>query len=96
MIKVVKITYKAVFDKDEGGNINIYFPSLPGCLSYSDTTENAYTMARDAMELYLDGKKFVDLPIEYADQRCNRVLHNITVNMNLQQGFLYGLNVKRI
>ncbi len=32
-------------------------PSLPGCVTYGDTVEEAISMAREAIELYLESLK---------------------------------------
>lgn len=56
------ISYNAIFEKDEDG-INIYFPDLPGCLSCAFTEKEAINMAKEALQLYLDGEKYDKLPI---------------------------------
>lgn len=48
-----KIIYPAVFSQDDDG-ITITFPDLPGCISCADTFEEAYEMAKEAMELFLE------------------------------------------
>ena len=40
--------YSAVFYPDEG-SISVFFPDLPGCLTYGDDLDNAYEMAKEAM-----------------------------------------------
>lgn len=48
-----KLIYPAVFLQDDDG-ITITFPDLPGCISCAATFEEAYDMAKEAMELYLE------------------------------------------
>lgn len=48
-----KLIYPAVFSQDDDG-ITITFPDLPGCRSCADTFEEAYDMAKEAMELFLE------------------------------------------
>lgn len=48
-----KLIYPAVFLQDDDG-ITITFPDLPGCISCASTFEEAYDMAKEAMELYLE------------------------------------------
>lgn len=48
-----KLIYPAVFSQDDDG-ITITFPDLPGCISCADTFEEAYDMAKEAMELFLE------------------------------------------
>ncbi len=46
--------YPAIFKHDEGG-YTITFPDLPGCITCGETLEEAYLMAKDAIELHLYG-----------------------------------------
>lgn len=48
-----KLIYPAVFLQEDDG-ITITFPDLDGCFSCADTFEEAYDMAKEAMELYLE------------------------------------------
>ena len=48
-----KLIYPAIFHEANDG-ITITFPDLPGCISCAKTFEEAYTMAKEAMELYLE------------------------------------------
>ncbi len=46
--------YVAIFTK-ENDAYNISFPDLPGCFTYGHTIEEAYNMAKEALELHLYG-----------------------------------------
>lgn len=46
--------YVAIFTK-ESNAYNISFPDLPGCYTYGSTIEEAYNMAKEALELHLYG-----------------------------------------
>ena len=46
--------YPAIFERDEDG-YSITFPDLPGCITCGDNLEDAYFMAKDALELHLYG-----------------------------------------
>ncbi|KGN00952.1 type II toxin-antitoxin system HicB family antitoxin [Clostridium botulinum] len=46
--------YVAIFTK-ENDAYNITFPDLPGCYTYGATIEEAYNMAKEALELHLYG-----------------------------------------
>lgn len=48
-----RLIYPAVFLQENDG-ITITFPDLPGCISCADTFDEAYDMAKEAMELYLE------------------------------------------
>lgn len=45
--------YPAIFTFD-GKQYNVEFIDLKGCVTFGDTIPEAYTMAQDAMGLYLD------------------------------------------
>lgn len=53
-MKKDRYIYPAVFHYAEDG-ISIEFPDLPGCLSCGYTTEEALSMAKEALELHLYG-----------------------------------------
>ena len=54
MLKKDTYTFPAIFSYDDDG-ISIEFPDLPGCLSCGDSTDNAMTMAKEALSLHLYG-----------------------------------------
>jgi predicted RNase H-like HicB family nuclease len=45
------------------GGYSISVPSLPGCNSFGDTIDDAMTMVREAIELWLDFAREEGLPI---------------------------------
>jgi predicted RNase H-like HicB family nuclease len=45
---------KVILEPSEEGGYTIYVPSLPGCISEGETTEDALTNIREAIELYLE------------------------------------------
>ena len=47
--------FPAVFDPCEEGGYCVTFPDLPGCITEGDTLEDAYSMTKEALELYLWG-----------------------------------------
>lgn len=55
--------YPAVFHEEDGG-FWVEFPDLPGCFTQGDTFEEAYAMAIEALELYLDNEPGFDCPTE--------------------------------
>ena len=52
-----KIIYPAIFHKEENGGYWVEFPDLPGCLTSGETLEEAFLMAGDALDCFLDGTK---------------------------------------
>jgi predicted RNase H-like HicB family nuclease len=50
-----KLTYLAVFETDENPGISVYFPDVPGCVSYGDNFDCALKMAQEALALHIYG-----------------------------------------
>ncbi len=49
-----KLVYLAVFEPTKDG-ISVFFPDLPGCISFGQTFENAQKQAADALALHIYG-----------------------------------------
>ncbi len=47
--------YPAVFTFDEGYDIAVTFPDLPGCATSGETEKEAFAMAKEALSLHLYG-----------------------------------------
>lgn len=45
---------KIILEPSPDGGFTVYVPSLPGCISEGDTTEEALQNIREAIELYLE------------------------------------------
>jgi predicted RNase H-like HicB family nuclease len=45
---------KVILEASDEGGYTVYVPSLPGCISEGETTEDALTNIREAIELYLE------------------------------------------
>jgi predicted RNase H-like HicB family nuclease len=50
-----KLTYLAVFETDKNPGIGVYFPDVPGCVSYGDDFDHALKMAQEALSLHIYG-----------------------------------------
>ena len=50
-----KLTYLAVFETDQNPGISVYFPDVPGCVSYGDNFDHALQMAKEALALHIYG-----------------------------------------
>ena len=50
-----KLTYPAVLEPAGGGAYSVYFPDLPGCISYGKDFETALSEAQDALGLHIYG-----------------------------------------
>lgn len=51
-----KLTYSAIFEPTESG-YSVYFPDLPGCVSFGENFENAQKQAIEALGLHICGMK---------------------------------------
>lgn len=57
------LTYLAVFEPSENGAYSVYFPDLPGCISYGNNLVDAQRMAAEAAELHVYGMRTDGDPI---------------------------------
>lgn len=46
--------YAAVFDPAQEGGFNVSFPSLPGCVTFGSSLEEAKEKAREVLGLWLE------------------------------------------
>ncbi len=51
------LNYRVLLRKEPEGGYTVTVPSLPGCVTYGDTVEEAISMAREAIELYIESLK---------------------------------------
>jgi predicted RNase H-like HicB family nuclease len=52
-----QLSYRILLRKEPEGGYTVIVPSLPGCVTYGDTVEEAIEMATEAIELYLKSLK---------------------------------------
>ena len=50
-------TFQIVLRPEPGGGFTVTVPSLPGCITFGETLEEAKMMAQEAIELYLEVMK---------------------------------------
>ena len=51
------LNYRILLRKEPEGGYTVTVPSLPGCVTYGDTIEEAIKMAKEAIELYIESLK---------------------------------------
>lgn len=56
-MKRINENYSVIFQKEPEGGYTVLVPSLPGCVTYGKTLEEAKKMAQEAIELYLESIK---------------------------------------
>ena len=52
--KAMNRTYRINLRKEEEGGYTVFVPSLPGCITYGETVDEAIEMAKEAIELYIE------------------------------------------
>lgn len=60
------LSYRILLRKEPEGGYTVVVPSLPGCVTYGDTIDEAIKMAKEAIELYIESLKEhgEDIPTE--------------------------------
>ena len=48
------LSYRILLRQEPERGYTVIVPSLPGCVTYGDTVEEAIEMAKEAIELYLE------------------------------------------
>ncbi|HQU35659.1 MAG TPA: type II toxin-antitoxin system HicB family antitoxin [Anaerolineales bacterium] len=48
------LSYRVLLRKEPEGGFTVNVPSLPGCVSFGATLEESLSMAREAIELYIE------------------------------------------
>jgi len=48
------LKYTVILIPEEEGGYSVEIPALPGCYTQGDTKEDAISMAKEAIELYLE------------------------------------------
>ena len=49
-----QMSYRVLLRKESEGGYTAIVPTLPGCVTFGNTIEEAITMAKEAIELYLE------------------------------------------
>lgn len=51
------LSYRILLRKEPEGGYTVIVPSLPGCITYGDTIDDAIEKAKEAIELYIESLK---------------------------------------
>ena len=73
------LNYKILLKKEPEGGFTVFVPSLPGCITYGDTLDEAIEKAKEAIELYIESLKAhgEEIPTEE-----NMLEYTLSVNTN--------------
>ena len=47
-------TYRVLLNKEPEGGYTVLVPTLPGCITYGESMDEAVSNAREAIELYIE------------------------------------------
>jgi len=61
-----QLSYRILLRKEPEGGYTVIVPSLPGCVTYGRSVEEAIEMAKEAIELYIESlrKHGEEIPTE--------------------------------
>jgi predicted RNase H-like HicB family nuclease len=48
------LTYRVLLNEEPEGGFTISVPALPGCITYGDSLDRALSMAKEAIEGYIE------------------------------------------
>ena len=48
------LSYRVLLRRESEGGFTVTVPSLPGCVTFGDTLEESMSMAKEAIELYVE------------------------------------------
>lgn len=51
------LNYRILLRKEPASGYTVIVPTLPGCITYGDTIDEAIKMAKEAIELYIESLK---------------------------------------
>ena len=54
---IMTSTYKILLNKEPEGQYTVTVTALPGCVTYGENIDHAITMAKEAIELYIEELK---------------------------------------
>ena len=57
------LKYTIILVPEEQGGYSVEVPALPGCFTQGETRQDAITMAKEAIELYLESCKAHGEPV---------------------------------
>ncbi|MBZ0241806.1 MAG: type II toxin-antitoxin system HicB family antitoxin [Bacteroidales bacterium] len=72
-----QFTYKILLNKEPEGGYTVIVPTLPGCITYGETIDDAIVMAKEAIELYVESLVAHNEPIP---DESNMLEYTITLD----------------
>ncbi len=53
----MQLQYKLLLHKEDDDRYTVTVPALPGCITYGNNIDHAISMAKEAIELYIEELK---------------------------------------
>jgi len=50
----MQLSYKIMMHKEADDRYSVIVPALPGCITYGENIDHAISMAKEAIELYIE------------------------------------------
>lgn len=72
-----QLTYRVLLTPEPEGGYTASVPTLPGCITYGETVDEAMSMAKEAVELYIESLVAHNEPIP---DESNTLEYSITLN----------------
>lgn len=72
MISMRSLSYRILLRREPEGGYTVLVPSLPGCITYGKTVEDAILMAKDAIGVYIESliEDGEEVPVEEELLEC--------------------------
>ncbi|MCK9306080.1 MAG: type II toxin-antitoxin system HicB family antitoxin [Methanoculleus sp.] len=66
------LNHRILLRKEPEGGYTVTVPTLPGCVTFGETVDEAIAMAREAVEIYIEGlqEKGEEIPTEEGLLEC--------------------------
>lgn len=58
-----QLTYRILLNREPEGGYTVTVPSLPGCITYGESVDEAIVMAKEAIALYIESLAAHNEPI---------------------------------
>jgi antitoxin HicB len=72
-----QLTYRVLLNREPEGGYTVNVPTLPGCITYGETIDEAISMAKEAIELYVES---LVAKGEVVPDETNTLEYSITLN----------------
>ena len=72
-----RLTYRILLNREPEGGYTVTVPALPGCVTYGENVDEAISMAKEAIELYIESLVEHNEPIP---DESNTLEYSITLD----------------